>query len=65
MPPAPVDERLVELFLEVTAIEGLSGQERDGADHVARYTMDLFGRPTRAQVDQAVWEAVGFDSCAV
>lgn len=27
------------------------------ADRVAQYTMDLFGRPTRARVDQAVWEA--------
>ena len=30
------------------------------ADRVARYSMDVFGRPTRARVDQAMWEAAAF-----
>ncbi len=35
-----VDEGLVRLFLEVAAIEGLSGHERGIADHVLRFAHD-------------------------
>ncbi len=37
------------------AIAGIVGYAQ--SERVLRYTMELFGRPTRSQVDQAVWNA--------